>query len=355
LDPLTHSLLGAAAARATAGRRLGNAALLPGAIGGLLPDLDALIRSASDPLLYAEFHRHFTHSLAFAPVGAVLATLPWLADRRRSPAQRLTYLGAGFAGYLTHGLLDSATTYGTLLLWPFSMERVGLSWISIVDPVFTLILLLGVLLAFWRRSTASAAVALACAALYLGSGAVQRSRAAAAQERIAQARGHDVERAIAIPSFGNQIVWRTVYGVNDSLFLDRIRVPWAGRAGWTGVDAIPRFGESDLPPEIRAFPRLVRDFRRFERFSNGWVALDPRDPTIIGDARYSRSDDRQDPVWAIRLSAAGAAPRTEWIDRSRERDLDVRRLWRQVAGRSGEFEPLPGADPRERRRSRFLR
>ena len=87
MDPVTHALLGAATARVALARPLGRAAWLPGAAGALLPDADAFIRSASDPLLYAEFHRHFTHSLVFIPLGAAIAAVPWLL----APATRATW------------------------------------------------------------------------------------------------------------------------------------------------------------------------------------------------------------------------------------------------------------------------
>ncbi len=42
-------------------------------ISFVIPDMDVLIRSASDPLLAIEYHRHFTHALAFIPVGGLIA------------------------------------------------------------------------------------------------------------------------------------------------------------------------------------------------------------------------------------------------------------------------------------------
>lgn len=72
MDPLTHALLGATAAHAVLVPRLGRKAWMVGALGGLLPDADILIRSAADPLLAIEYHRHFTHAFAFIPFGGLL-------------------------------------------------------------------------------------------------------------------------------------------------------------------------------------------------------------------------------------------------------------------------------------------
>ena len=70
MDPLTQGALGAALPQSTAvrGKYAGSAGLF-GFLAGMAADLDVLIRSSSDPLLFLEYHRQFTHSLVFIPVG----------------------------------------------------------------------------------------------------------------------------------------------------------------------------------------------------------------------------------------------------------------------------------------------
>lgn len=99
---------------------------LLGLLCGLAPDLDVLISSSTDPLLPLEYHRQFTHSLIFIPVGGLICALVLylLFARHRSLSFGATYLYCTL-GYATHALLDSCTTYGTLLLWPFSDMRVA--------------------------------------------------------------------------------------------------------------------------------------------------------------------------------------------------------------------------------------
>jgi membrane-bound metal-dependent hydrolase YbcI (DUF457 family) len=269
LDPLTQGLLGAAAAQALFGRRLRRAWLI-GAVGGVLPDADVLIRSPVDPLLAIEYHRQFTHSLAFIPVGGGIAALPWLAFRRWR-ARWKPVLGAAVAGYATHGLLDAFTTYGTQLLWPFSSYRVAWNAVAIVDPVFTLALLLGVV---W---------------------------AARVQERVAAARGDARVRGEVFPTLGNNLVWRSLYQAGDTLHADRIRVPWLGRPRWTAGTAVALTREHDLEPPARADARVRQDFRRFRWFSDGWTARAPSDPGVIGDARYSLRTDAFEPIWGVRF------------------------------------------------------
>ena len=299
MDPLTHALAGAAVGWAAGGRTIGRRAMLVGAAAGLLPDLDVLIRSAGDPLLAIEHHRGFTHSLLFVPVGGAIASL--LGGGRRA-------LLAGILAYLTHPLLDAATTYGTQLFWPFSRYRVGLDIISIIDPLFTLIVLAGCIAALRGRARLVHA-ALALAVVWLLLGYVQRERASAVQARLAAARGERVTRAAVFPTVGNTIVWRSLYETNGRLRMDRIRVPWLGEPGHVPGPTVPLAYRDDP------------DFARFAWFSDGWVAPDPADPTLIGDARYSLHPDRYAPVWGIRLNP------TRWVNRSRERRVSLKELW----------------------------
>ena len=85
MDPVTQGALGAAASVALLGRRSpvsAPALAAMGWLGGMAADLDVLIRSSSDPLLAIEYHRHFTHSLAFVPLGGLIVALPWLLRKK---------------------------------------------------------------------------------------------------------------------------------------------------------------------------------------------------------------------------------------------------------------------------------
>ncbi|HEY0140439.1 MAG TPA: metal-dependent hydrolase [Thermoanaerobaculia bacterium] len=309
MDPLTHALAGATIAfAATRDRR----SLLIGAAAGLLPDVDIFIRSSADPLLAIEHHRGFTHSLLFAPAGALVVALPFLRSRFR-----VAYVAALLA-YLSHELLDAATTYGTRLFWPFSRYRVGLDVISIIDPLFTLILLIAVVSRHRRIALAALALCLA----WLAAGYVQRERATAVQTRLAAARGTQINRAAVFPTFGNTLVWRSIYETDGLLYIDRIRVPWLGAPTYAPVTSVPLVRADDA------------DYHRFAWFSDGWTARAPSDPTVIGDARYSLRSDQYDPVWGIRL-----AP-TQWVDRTRDRKVDVGALWDEIRGRDPAYRPI---------------
>jgi inner membrane protein len=319
MDPLTHALLGGVAAHALLPRRLAGRAWMVGAAAALLPDADVLIRSAADPLLAIEHHRGFTHALAFAPLGAAVAALPWLAARPMRAERGALYLAA-LVGYASHGPLDAATTYGTQLLWPFAAVRSAWHLVSIIDPLVTLLLAVGLAVSLRVRTAAPAVAALLACAAYLGLGGVQRERALAYQARLAVERGHDRTRGAVFPTVANRLVWRSLYLDGDSLHAERLRVPFRG--GPTAGDGyrVARLREADLPAGLRGDPRILRDFRRFAWFSDGWLARAPADTGMIGDARYSLRADAYEPVWGIRFRP-GDDPPTRWVDRSRERRL----------------------------------
>jgi len=310
------------------GRRVGPRAALFGGVAGLLPDADVFIGSANDPLLAIEYHRQFTPSLAFIPAGGLIAPLPWFVAARYR-AQWKPILAATTVGYATHGLLDACTTYGTQLFWPFSTRRTALNWISIVDPVFTLAPLIGVVLAVRARRRRPAAIALVFCLAYLGLGAWQEQRALAAQGQIAQARGHDIVRGEVFPTLGNHIVWRSLYQSGETLYANRIRVPWWGPIQWSEGTAIPALTETDLSAAALADPRVPKDFARFSWFSNGWIARAPGDADVIGDVRYSLRTGAFDPVWGVRFHPGAAIP-TEWVERSADRELALTELWAEI-------------------------
>jgi inner membrane protein len=336
VDPVSQAVVGAVAAQAAFTRRLGARAALYGAVGGALADADVLIRSAADPLLAVEMHRHFTHSLAFVPLGGVLAALPFLV-RRGGREHWRAIVAACTLGYATHAPLDILTSYGTLWLWPFSRERLELDWMSIVDPLFTLPLLLLCLLAALRASRRIALAAVAFGLLYIAAGGVLHERTATVASSLAASRGHSVTHARAMPTLGNLLVWRSAYVADGAIHADAIRVaPWAAPAVLAGasvalVDAPPL--AEDAPVALRL--RYERDFGRFSWFADGFVARDPADPTVLGDMRYSLSTEGFAPLWGVRFHADGRAVPVEWVSMTGHRGRDgLAELWQLVTGRS---------------------
>jgi len=301
LDPVSQGVLGAAAAQAFARPRQVGVAGLLGALAGMAPDLDVLIRSSVDPLLFLEFHRQFTHSLIFIPIGAALCAAVLFPFVRRRCRAREVYLYC-LLGFATHGLLDACTSYGTQLYWPFSNYRVAWNNMSIVDPLFTLPLLVLVILAARRGRVRFARAACVWAALFFALGLVQRERAEAAGYAIARARDHAPAQVEAKPAFASLLLWKTIYEHRGRYYVDAVRV------GGTPVhflgQSVPRLVLARDLPWLEPGTQQARDVERFRWFSQDYLALDPRSPFEVIDIRYSMLPDRIDPLWGIRLDPA---------------------------------------------------
>ncbi len=143
MDSVTQLLLGAAVGEATLGRKVGHRAMLWGAVCGTLPDLDVLAKF-DDAVRHATFHRSALHSLF---VLALLAPpVAWLIARLHSHTREhfRTWIVLVYAVFATHVLLDAMTVFGTQIFWPFGKEPVTWGTIFIIDPLFTLPLLIGI-------------------------------------------------------------------------------------------------------------------------------------------------------------------------------------------------------------------
>ena len=298
MDILTQGLVGGVLAQSLARKNERKIATLVGVVAGLLADADILIRSSSDPLLNIEYHRHFTHSLVFIPVGAAIAMLLlWPFVRRHLSAGRL-YLFS-LAGYSMSGALDAFTSYGTHLFWPFSDERVALNIISIVDPVFTLILLVTLLtgLQLGQRKVAFAGLFLCM--MYLGMGFVQLQRAGQVAEDLRDKRGHMATQSVVKPTLANLVLWRSVYIHEDRIHVDAIRVGLFDAGRVFEGESVARFSLDRDLPQLDESSVLYADIVRFLSFSDGYVALDPMQANVVGDIRYSMLPVSARPLWGI--------------------------------------------------------
>jgi inner membrane protein len=328
MDLLTQGVLGAAMAQAGAPRRDARVAAGVGFGAGLLADADALIRSGQDPLLVLEYHRHFTHALAFIPLGALVAALLlWPFLRRRLSFPRL--YGYAFLGYCLAGLLDACTSYGTHLFWPFSGERVAWSIIAIFDPLFTLLLLVPLVIGWWRHKPGMVRIGLALAAAYLALGVAQHQRALESARELAASRGHAPERLLVKPTIANLLLWRSVYVHGGRAHADGIRIALPGRVTvYPGETALLVDGEQPLA-SAPAGSVALQDVRRFVRFADGYAATDPSRPNVVGDVRYAMLPTSVAPLWGIALDPASAEAHARFVtDRSltpatRQRFIDM--------------------------------
>ena len=304
MDPVSQGVVGAVFAQTRSQpRQLAKAAVI-GAIAGMAPDIDVIFKSADDPLLALEFHRQFTHSLLFIPIGGLLCSLllyPLLGKRwGLGYVQTLLWC---IIGYATHGLIDGCTSYGTQLLWPLTNQRFSWDIISIIDPLFTVPLLLLCVLAAWRKSRRFVQLAILWGGLYLTFGYYQHTQAIAQGHELAAARGHTPLRLEVKPSFANLLVWKVIYETEDRYYVDAIRPTFPSQQHWPGESVAKLNIQRDLPWLSEA-SQQAHDIERFRWFSAGYLAMDKDVPNRIVDMRYSLLPHQIKALWGIQLDPA---------------------------------------------------
>ena len=295
MDPITQGTVGAAFAQSTASK---NNILRIGVIGflaGLAPDLDVLIRSSNDPILFLEYHRQFSHSLFFIPFGSLIVALLIFPLVKKSMSLKTVYI-ASFLGYATHGLLDACTSYGTQLFWPFSNERVTWNNISIVDPLFTIPILILVGTAIKTRKKLFSFFAIGWATFYLSLGFVQYERALSTAIELAHSRGHNVERLTLKPSFGNLILWKSIYQHEEKFYVDAIRT--ARSSTWCSGENIRIFDYQYHLPNLDKDSQQRKDIERFRWFSQDYLGFDDEE-NLVTDVRYSMIPNQIVPMWGL--------------------------------------------------------
>ncbi len=267
MDSVSQIALGASVSLAVMGRRtaLWKSAAVGGALG-TLPDLDVFV-DYGDAVLNMVLHRADSHSLIYL---TLLGPLLGLAAARlcgdwRDRALRHRWLLAAWLVLFTHPLLDLMTVYGTQLLRPFSEHPFAVGSIFIIDPLYTLPLLVGIGGTLLTGRTRANAVGLLLATVYLGwSAAAQQHVAAMAQAALRQ-QGIVVERLLVTPTAFNTVLWRVLAMTPDAYH----------EGFYSLLDASPtiHFDRFDRGADIEARWRAHWAVPRIAAFSHGFHAM----------------------------------------------------------------------------------
>ena len=217
MDSLSQIVLGGAIAAAIAPAGHRRAALLAGAALGTLPDLDSLpIALFSDnPVTLMTVHRSFSHSLFVLPL---VGWLIWWMFKRfgngRVAASPVRWFWAIQLALVTHPLLDAFTVYGTQLWWPLMPAPAMWSSMFIIDPLYTVWLLVACVVAWFARERQLAGRALATGLVlstaYLGWSLVAKSMVDREAERSLAAMGLGDAPYFSVPMPFNTLLWRVV-------------------------------------------------------------------------------------------------------------------------------------------------
>ena len=332
MDPCTQGLFGACFSSTFAKKKQTNVALICGAVGGLVPDLDVFIRSENDPLLSIEYHRHFTHSLFFVPLGGLLTSIIlYLTIFKRRNSFRDIYLYSTI-GFLTHGFLDACTSYGTSLFWPFSDLRVAWNIISIIDPIFTFLLIGSIILFFFRKSTSVIKLGTFLSICYLCLGIYKHEKVIHYMRDIAERRGHTIEKILLNPTIGNNILWRSIYKNREIYYVDAVYMPSFSKPKFKEGTKVNVIDKNTIFPELEYNSIQRQDIRRFSFFSQDYIYLHPDHSNIIADLRYGTLPYDSKSLWGIEINLADQRAHTNFVNLRNFQKIHYEKFWKMLKG-----------------------
>jgi inner membrane protein len=331
MDPVSQGLLGTALSGSFARKKEIRFASFCGFIGGIAPDIDILIRSDSNPLLFIEYHRHFTHSLVFVPFGGLIVSFfLYLIFFKKKKFKTIFFFTT--LGFLSHGFLDSCTSYGTSLFWPFSETRISWNIISIIDPIYTFILLFFFILSFILKSSHLIKLGLFFSFLYLGFGLNKHIQVEKLISKTAEARGHKIERLLLNPTIGNVILWRSVYQFNKNYYIDAVYMPLFGKPKVKKGTNAKVINKETVFPEILNDSLQRNDIRKFSFFSQDFIYIHPDFKYIIADLRYGTLPHDDMSLWGIEVNTAENDQHVTFRKLRNFNNKHYQRFWEMLKG-----------------------
>jgi inner membrane protein len=328
MDSLTQLTLGAAVGEATLGRKVGRKAILWGAVLGTFPDLDVFI-PFFDPVKDFTYHRSFSHSLFV--LTALTPLFVWLilklhpkTDLHKPGWTRLVWLV-----FMTHILLDCFTVYGTQIFWPFWDYPVGWASVFIIDPLYTLPMLFGVVLTLvlTRKTDRGHLVnraALTFSALYLvWSVGAQRYVTSAVEASLAR-QGVQYEKLLVSAGPFNTALWRIIAMQEDGHYYEGY---YSLLDGSDDV-SLERFrSEAGLLTGINEHWPV----QRLQWFSKGFFKIWQRgDEIVVSDLRMGYEPDYVFSFAVGKIGNPHVRPMTSERIRP-NRDLgQIKRVWQRI-------------------------
>jgi inner membrane protein len=288
MDSLTQITLGACVAAACVPPGQRRKAALLGAALGTLPDLDVFL-DYGGPVANFTMHRGFSHSLlVLAPIGVLL----WLALRSFWPPVRETprrWFAAILLALLTHPLLDAHTAYGTQLFWPSGSAPISWATIFIIDPLYTLPLLAGMIAVLIQPVSQAAGrwlmAGLVWSMLYLGWSWFAQTLVAANARQSLHAQGVAEARLFVSPAPLTTLLWRVVARTQQGYYegLDSV-VANDGPIEFTFYPSEDRILAAALPHVPAA--------QRLQWFAGGFVGASVENDTLVlSDLRMGNHPD----------------------------------------------------------------
>ncbi|MDX1678187.1 metal-dependent hydrolase [Arsukibacterium sp.] len=318
MDSLSQMCLGAGVATLVMGHKVPvKHAVLWGAVAGTLPDLDVLF-DAGDAIGNMISHRAQSHALFY--LALVSPLLAWIvtAIHRQSALFLRWWLAMGLV-LITHPLLDVMTIYGTRLGLPFTDTPFGVGSIFIIDPLYTLPLLLSLIVALlkpsWSVRAAASGLGLSTAYLLWSFSAQQWL-----DTRVRQALpAPDAGAVLVTPTPFNTMLWRILIMTDNGYY-----------EGFCNILQRRADVEYQFYPEDNRLKQQYADHpdvARIAAFSHGFYSLVAEDDKLIlTDLRMGL---RQNYAFSFRVTPDASSPATAQ-PRNYDMGTTVRWIQRQL-------------------------
>jgi len=342
MDSLTQIVLGGAVVAAIVPANERRAALLAGAALGTLPDLDGLplMLLTDNPVIQMTAHRSMSHSLlVLTLLGSLLSLLFWRFGNGRVKAHPWRWWLAIVLALVTHPLLDAFTVYGTQLFWPFGGQPVMISSVFIIDPLYTLWLLIACLVAWfcanqkWGQRVLLSGLLLSSA--YLGWSLLAKYQVEQAAQQSLRPLGLADAPRFSVPLPLSTLLWRVVVMTEDGYLIgDRSLLKDRGEMRFTHYpSATTALREAAAIPAVRELSWFNRGFMRVRIDNNLLVLSDLRmgmEPNYNFNfvvARYQDGHWQAVPPYRLPLDWP---PDTENRTRSERVKAAARYLWQRL-------------------------
>jgi inner membrane protein len=286
MDSLTQIVLGAAVGEAVLGKKVGNKAMIYGAIAGTIPDLDTIVGQFLDPLTAIEIHRGLSHSIVFSLV--MVPLLGWLVSKihKKSGANWQNWSWLFFWSLVTHPLLDAHTTWGTQLFWPLDL-RLAYQNIFVIDPLYTVPFLVFLILAIrlpktslkrqkWNR------FGLIISSVYMVLSLILKGVAFHKFEQALTDQDIDYIEMDTRPAPFNTILWAANIDVGDAYLL----------ADYSFFDTQPiSFRRVPKQRELLGNLKNTKTIKRLAKIAEGWYAISETNGILyFNDLRFGVYD-----------------------------------------------------------------
>lgn len=332
MDSFTQIVLGAAVGNAVLGKKIGNKALLYGAIAGTIPDLDVVFGKFTDTITAIEWHRGFSHSILFCIVmSPLLGRLVNKLERKLNLGWK-PWAKLFFWGLFTHSLLDAFTTWGTQIFWPLDIH-IAFNSIFVIDPLYTVPFLVCTVGAMFFKRTSKKRqrlnnLGLILSSCYLLVAVAVKLIVTHKFEAALQEQGIVYSEISTRPSPMNIVLWNANIATADSYLISDYSVFDTAPITFT---AYPKNRKDSTP--LMQYPNV----KRLIAISKGWFILEQKDHNwYFNDLRFGLLPQKnKEPIFVFSYllkETNGSITATEQPKNERDAQFLLSILWLRIKG-----------------------